>query len=313
MARQAETLKQLMHPRHWPAWLGIGLMWLGAQCPHPLRMALGRGVGNLAYRLAPSRRRIAQTNIGLCFPELSASEQQALVRRTFHSNGIGLIETAFAWFGDVEQLRDRVSLEGREHVEQALAGGRGVILLGGHFTTLDLGGALLSLFLEVDVTYREQSNRVFNYFMLRARDRLYGNAFDRSEIRSMLRSLKRNRPVWYAPDQDYGRRHSVFAPFFGVPAASITATARFAEMSGAPVVPISHFRSDDDRRYLVRFHPPLAGFPDADPVQSATLVNRWLEEAIREFPDQYMWLHRRFKTRPEGEPGFYKKKKKRKR
>ncbi len=281
----------LRHPRYWPAWMGIG-----------------RSLGWLMYLLGRDRRHITEVNLQLCFPELDPRAQRRLVRRTFVSNAIGMVETAVAWFGDPGSLRARTRLQGKEHLDRALAQGKGVLLLGGHFTTLDLGGALLSLYQDVDVTYRPHPNPVFQHFMLRGRERLYGTAFDRAEVRGMLRSLKRNRVVWYAPDQDYGAKHSVFAPFFGIPAASITATARFAEMSGAPVVPFSHFRSEDNSRYELHIDPPLENFPGCDAVDSATRVNEWLESAIRRHPDQYMWLHRRFKTRPPGEPRPYRSK-----
>ncbi len=298
----------LRQPRYWPAWLGIGLLWASAHCPHPVRMGIGRTLGWLMYLVGRDRRHITEVNLQLCFPELDDRAQRRLVRRTFVSNAIGMVETAVAWFRDPALLRDRVRLTGQEHLTEALAHGKGVLLLGGHFTTLDLGGALLSLFQDLDVTYRPHPNPVFQRYMLRGRERLYGTAFDRTEVRGMLRSLKKNRVVWYAPDQDYGAKHSVFAPFFGIPAASITATARFAEMSGARVVPFSHFRSDDNRGYELRVEPPLENFPGPTAEASATRVNEWLESAIRRHPDQYMWLHRRFKTRPPREPRPYHRK-----
>lgn len=308
MTKQSTATPNLRHPRYWPAWIGIGFLWLSAHCPHPVRMGIGRVLGWAMYLFGRDRRHITEVNLQLCFPELDQRAYRRLVRQTFASNAIGVVETAFAWFRDPELLRPRVRLEGEEHLRKALEQGRGVLLLGGHFTTLDLGGALLSLFLEIDVTYRPHPNPVFHQFMLRGRERLYGKAFDRSEVRGMLRSLRKNRVVWYAPDQDYGAKHSVFAPFFGIPAASITATGRFAEMSGAPVVPFSHFRSNGNREYELRVEPPLENFPGEDPVDSATRVNEWLESAIRRHPDQYMWLHRRFKTRPPGEPRPYRRK-----
>ncbi len=308
MSRQSEPEPQLRQPRYWPAWLGIGFLWVSAQCPHPVRMGLGRILGWSMYLLGRDRRHITEVNLRLCFPELEDSAQRQLVRKTFVSNAMGLVETAFAWFRDPELLRPRAQIEGLEHLQAALERGKGVILLGGHFTTLDLGGALLSLFQDIDVTYRPHPNPVFHHYMLRGRQRLYGTAFDRNEVRGMLRSLKKNRVVWYAPDQDYGAKHSVFAPFFGIPAASITATGRFAEMSGATVVPFSHYRTPDNRGYHLLIEPPLADFPAADPVVNATRVNEWLESAIRRQPDQYMWLHRRFKTRPPGEPRPYHRK-----
>ncbi|SFM61912.1 LpxL/LpxP family Kdo(2)-lipid IV(A) lauroyl/palmitoleoyl acyltransferase [Marinobacter zhejiangensis] len=305
--RETQYSKYL-HPRWWPTWVLIGLMWLMAQLPLRVQWLLGKGIGELAYRLIPRRRHIAEVNIRLCFPELSPEAQQALVRKTFHSNGIGMMEIGLAWFRRPQAYRAITTVHGLEHLESALDKGNGVLLLGGHYSTLDLGGSLVSLFIEADVMQRDHNNPLLNAVMTRARERRYGVALNSKDLRGLLKRLKQNRTIWYATDQDYGRKGIVFAPFFNVPAGSITATSRIAERSGCAVVPFSHFRREDSLGYDIYFHAPLDNFPSGDDLADATLVNHTIEQEVRRHPDQYLWMHRRFKTRPSpDDPDFYRK------
>ncbi|MDH4572316.1 LpxL/LpxP family Kdo(2)-lipid IV(A) lauroyl/palmitoleoyl acyltransferase [Salinicola acroporae] len=293
------------HPRYWGAWLGIGLMRAGALLPWRLKLALGRGIGLLSWKLAKRRRHITDTNLALCFPELDDSQRAELVRKTFVANGIGILETATGWCRDPEHLRHRVTFRGTEHMERAMAQGKGALIIGIHFSTLDLGGALHSLFFPADVVYRPHDNPVFEDFMTRARRGIFGAAIDRHDLRGVVRRIKSGHAVWYSPDQDFGREASVFAPFFGVPAASIKLTAKIARMTGAPVMPLMFHRNPDNRTYTLEYLPPLTGFPSGDDVADATQVNAFIEQAIRRHPEQYLWLHRRFKTRPPGDSSFY--------
>jgi KDO2-lipid IV(A) lauroyltransferase len=293
------------HPRYWGAWLGIGLMRAGAMLPWRLKLALGRGIGLLTWKLAKRRRHITDTNLALCFPELDDRQRAALVRKTFIANGIGILETATGWCRDPEHLRHRVTFKGTEHMERAMAQGKGALIIGIHFSTLDLGGALHSLFFPADVVYRPHDNPVFEDFMTRARRGIFGAAIDRHDLRGVVRRIKSGHAVWYSPDQDFGREVSVFAPFFGIPAASIKLTAKIARMTGAPVMPLMFHRNPDDRTYTLEYLPPLENFPSGDDVADAAQVNAFIEQAIRRHPEQYLWLHRRFKTRPPGEASFY--------
>lgn len=264
----------------------------------------------LAYFGLRQRRSIAETNIRLCFPQLDDGARKKLVQKIFRSNGIGLMEVGTAWFRDPESLREITHVHGYEHIDAALQRGRGVLLLGGHYSTLDLGGSLISLFIEADVMQRDHNNALVNAIMTRSREQRYGVALGRRDLRGLFRRLQANRIVWYAPDQDYGRRGSVFAPFFGVPAASITATARIAARTGCAVIPFSHFRREGSVGYDIYFRPPLADFPSGDDLQDATRVNAAIEHEVRAHPDQYLWMHRRFKTRPDAaEPSLYKRRK----
>lgn len=283
-------------------------MWLMSRLPLRWQWWLGKLIGELAYRLIPRRRHITDVNIRLCFPELSPEEQQHLVRKTFRSNGIGIMEIGLAWFRDPRSFLPVTAVHGLEHVDAALAKGNGILLLGGHYSTLDLGGSLVTEFIEADVMQRDHNNALMNAVMTRGRERRYGVALDSKNLRGLLKQLKQNRIVWYATDQDYGRKGIVFAPFFGVPAGSITATSRIAERSGCAVVPFSHFRREHAPGYDIYFHPPLENFPSGDDLADATLVNRSIEQEVRRFPDQYLWMHRRFKTRPsKDDPDLYRK------
>ena len=293
------------HPRYWSTWLAIGAMHKAAWLPWPVKIGCGKAIGLLAWQLAKRRRRITETNIALCFPDKTAVEQAQLVKDTFIANGIGLIETATAWCRDAEDLRHRVSRINQDHLSRALARNQGALVIGIHFSTLDLGGALHSLFYSADAVYRPHNNPLFDHFMTRARSRTFGRTIHRHDLRGVVRQLKAGRIVWYSPDQDFGRNASVFAPFFGNQAATIKLTAKIARMTGAPVVPMMFHRNPDNRTYTIEWLPALENFPSGDEVADATCINAIIEQAIRKHPEQYLWLHRRFKTRPEGEEKIY--------
>ncbi|GAB2712400.1 LpxL/LpxP family Kdo(2)-lipid IV(A) lauroyl/palmitoleoyl acyltransferase [Halomonas garicola] len=297
--------RSFAHPRYWPTWLAIGAMHVAARLPWRLKMAVGSGIGRLVWRLAKRRRHITATNIALCFPEKSAEARRRLVKDTFIANGIGLVETATGWCGNAEAMRHRAVFLGQENMARAQARGKGVLIIGIHFSTLDLGGALHSLFFPADVVYRPHDNPLFERFMTRARRRIFGATIDRHDLRGVVRRIKAGHSVWYSPDQDFGREASVFAPFFGQQAATIRLTAKIARMTGAPVVPLRFHRNPDNATYTLEALPAFEDFPSGDEVDDAARINAFIEQAIRKHPEQYLWLHRRFKTRPEGEAGVY--------
>lgn len=208
-------LSQFRAPRYWPTWLGLWILWLLARLPFPVQIQLGKGIGLLSYLFARRRRNIGRINLELCFPELTARQRRQLLRRTFLSNGIGVMEAAMSWCRDPGEFRDRVSVRGLEHLREARNEGRGVLLICAHFTTLEFAGALLSLFEKMDVTYRKHKNPLFEAVMTNSRKRIYPAVIERENVREVFRSLKKGHIVWYAPDQDYGPRHSVFVPFSG--------------------------------------------------------------------------------------------------
>lgn len=303
MAPTEPTLRQLLRPGYLPAWALLGALRLTALLPHPLRRGLGRILGRVYRRASRRRRAVAATNLRVCFPHLSEAERDDLLRRHFLSVGQGLVEMGTAWWGRSRGLRALTRVEGLEHLEAARARGRGVILLSAHFTTLELGGRLLSFYAPFNVVYRRHEHPVIEWAMRRNRERLFRRAIPRNRVRQLIRSLQEGNAVWYAPDQDYRGKGAVFAPFFGVPASTNGATARIAAISGAPVVPFFPLRTRDG--YLLRILAPLDGYPSGDPEADAARLNRLFEEEIRRAPEQYLWIHRRFKHRPPGAGPIY--------
>lgn len=297
-----------LHPRFWPLWLGMGLLWLVVQLPYRWLLVLGRGLGGLMYHLAGSRRRIAARNLELCFPELSVGERQRLLRENFASTGMTFFEMAISWWWPVERLKRLGTVEGLEHLRQAEADGQGVILMALHFTTLEMGGALLCMQQDMYGMYRAHKNPLFDFIQRHGREQRLLGAIERDDVRGMLKVLRAGGVVWYAPDQDYGAQRSLFVPLFGVQAATVTATSKFARLGRARVVPFTQTRLADGSGYKVTVHPALADFPGESEEADCLRINQWIEQAIRQQPEQYLWAHRRFKTRPAGEPKLYRKK-----
>ena len=296
-----------LHPRFWLLWLGLGLLWLIAQLPYKVLLGLGRGLGALMYRLASSRRKIAARNLQLCFPQMPAAERKALLKENFASTGITFFEMAIAWWWPAARLARLGTIDGLEHLRQAEADGQGVILMALHFTTLEMGGGLLGLEQDMYGMYRPHKNPLFDYIQRRGREQRLLGVIGRDDVRGMLKLLRAGGVVWYAPDQDYGAQRSVFVPLFGVPAATVTATSKFARMGRARVIPFTQQRLPGGQGYRLTIHPPLADFPGESEEADCVRVNQWIEQAITACPEQYLWAHRRFKTRPPGEKKLYKK------
>jgi KDO2-lipid IV(A) lauroyltransferase len=305
--------RDFLSPRYWPTWLGLGVLRLVVRLPYALQMRLGALFGWTLYHTARWRRAVARINIELCFPQLPEVQREAMVRHCFLHAGMSLPETALCWWGTARQLERLGRVEGLHHLQAALARGRGVILLSAHMTCLEIAGRLLALRQPFHVMYKRHRNPLFEAIMRGARERQFERAVPHHDVRGMLQSLKENKAVWYAPDQDFGRKQSVFAPFMGVDAATLTAPARLAKISGAAVVPFFPERVDNGRGYRLVIHPALEVFPSDDDVRDATRINTIVGQHVRRVPEQYLWLHRRFKTRPEGETSPYPKNTRRRR
>ncbi len=305
---KTDTLRptDFLAPRYWPTWLGLGVLRLLALLPWGWQLRLGRGIGRLMHRLAGSRRRIAETNVRLCFPELSEAERQRLVKRSFEATGISLFEAGLAWWGSDRTLRALYRIEGIEHLAQAREAGKGTILLGGHYTTLEISGRLLSFHSpDVQPIYKRAHNPLFDAVMGACRRRHCDDVLSNTDMRGILRALRKNKIVWIAPDQDFGRERAVFAPFMGVTTATLTSVARLARLSGAPVLPFYSERLPGTEGFVVRIEPPLQPFPSEDDVADASRINEAIAAQVRACPEQYLWIHKRFKTRPVGEPDPY--------
>lgn len=285
-------------PRHWPMWLALAAMCLGARLPWALQRWLGRGIGAVAFRVAADRRRAARINLALCFPEKTPDERETLLRDSFRDLGIGLFEFSRAWWGSAAPMRRTVRIEGLELLDDIRAQGRGVLMVSGHFMTLEMCGRLMCDHLPLTGMYRRHRSPVMEWAVKRGRLRYAKAMFTNEEVRPAIRHLKQGGFLWYAPDQDMRGKDTVFAPFFGVAAATITATHQFARLSGSAVVPFFHRREGGD--YVLRIGAPLADFPSADATVDSTRVNAAIEAMVREAPSQYLWIHRRFKRRPPG-------------
>jgi Kdo2-lipid IVA lauroyltransferase/acyltransferase len=296
-----------LHPRFWLLWLGLGLLWLVSLLPYSVLMRLGRWLGGLMYRLARSRRQIAARNLELCFPQMSAAERERLLRENFASTGMTFFEMAISWWWPPARLRKLGRFEGLEHLQQAQADGQGVILMALHFTTLEMGGGLIGMQQKMYGMYRPHRNPLFDYVQRCGREQRLQGVIERDDVRGMLKLLRAGGVVWYAPDQDYGAQRSIFVPLFGVPAATVTATSKFARLGRARVIPFTQERLANGSGYRVVVHPPLTDFPGDSEEADCLRINQWIEQAVGACPEQYLWAHRRFKTRPSGEPKLYKK------
>jgi KDO2-lipid IV(A) lauroyltransferase len=288
------------HPRYWPTWIGVGLLWLSVKVlPWPVLRFLGRGLGRLLMILVLRRREIARINLDLAFPEKTIEERANLLRQHFESVGIGLFEMGLGWWGSERFLQRVGHIDGLEHLDAAVAKGKGVILLSAHFTTLEITGHILGIERPLHVLYRRNENLVLEHFLKKGRERHAVTTIHRDDIRSMIRSLKAGSIVWFAFDQNYGHKGSVFSPFFGVPAATNTATSRLAKITGCTVVPFFAQR-DAGGIYQLYLQPELKNFPGSGEQSDTDRLNKLMEEAITKHPSQYLWMHRRFKDRPEG-------------
>jgi KDO2-lipid IV(A) lauroyltransferase len=290
-------------PRHWPGWIGVALGVLAGRLPWVLQRGLGQAFGVLLARLPISRRRVAERNLALCFPGLDDAARAALLRASMRALGVGVFEFARAWWGGVGALRAGASIEGLEHIEAVRASGRGVILVSGHFTTLESSARLLAERLPVAGMYRPHAAGPMEYAVKRGRLRYACAMFTRDELRPAVKHLKDGGILWFAPDQDTRRGDSVFVPFFGLPAWSLTSTHQLARLSGAAVIPFFHRR--EGARHVLRIAPPLDGFPSRDATADTERVIGAIEAMVREAPSQYLWIHKRFKRRPEGEAPLY--------
>lgn len=285
-------------------WVGVGLAWLLARLPWPLQRVLGRALGAFMRVTMRSRRRVVERNLALCFPELDARQRDALLRENFAAVGIGVFEFARAWWGSIAPMRATARITGLDHLREAQASGRGVMLISGHFMTLELCGRLLCDHIALAGMYREHDQAALEWAVKRGRLRYASAMFTREELRPALRHLKQGGMLWFAPDQETMRGDSVFVPFFGHAAWSLTSTHQLARLSGAAVLPFAH-RRETDGSYTLEVKPPLADFPGKDATHDTARVMAEIEALVRTAPTQYLWLHQRFKRRPDGAPSLY--------
>ena len=292
------SARDYTHPKYWPAWLTIGFIRLVATPPWQVQKGLARLLSLVLYYLARQRRHIVEVNLRLCFPEWDEATRRQKVKDVIYNNALGFIETANGYYLPPEKLRSMVQVSGLDTLEKAIAQGRGVLLLGAHYSHLDFGGTLLAQYAPVHAIYRPHNNPLMDWFIRNNRLKFMSGMLARRDMRGIARALKNNAVVWYPPDQDYGSKHSVYAPFFGVNAATITATSRLAKLNHSPVLTISYRRDNGRQHYFLEIERLETEFPSGDDVDDAATINRAIENLIRRAPTQYMWTHRRFKTQP---------------
>lgn len=288
-----------------PMWITLGMLRLIAFLPFKAQLKVGASIGSLLKVLLPKRQHIMKTNITACFPKKTPQEQQQIFNQSYHNFGISLIEMGLCWWWPAEKLKPFVEIRGYEHVQACIDKGQGVILLTGHFTSLEIGARLLALFMPIQVMYRTQRNRLFDSFLFTKRSSYFVETISRKNTRKMIKGIKDLIPTWYAPDQDFGSERNVFAPFFNIPTATITASSRLAKSSGAAMLPYFPERKKDGSGYILHISPPLENFPSDNDMVDATAINHSIEKNVTQHPESYMWIHKRFKTRPEGEASFY--------
>lgn len=258
------------------------------------------------YRLISSRSAVVLRNLEICFPELSLAEQKELAVQHFESLGMGIIEHGMAWWCSDAELSRLIEADGVEHIHDALEKGKGVLLLSGHFSTQEFSArGLRPLVPPISAMYRPSKNPLTDQIIRRLRNRSVDALLSKDNVRGLLKALRKNLPVWYAPDQAYSRKGTVLVPFFGEPAVTNTSTSQIAKVSGAPVVPYWPVRVANGKSYRLVILPALADFPGESLEDDAKRINLLLEERIRMHPEQYYWVHRRFKNRPDGLPDPY--------
>ncbi|MFZ5723710.1 MAG: LpxL/LpxP family Kdo(2)-lipid IV(A) lauroyl/palmitoleoyl acyltransferase [Pseudomonadota bacterium] len=287
------------HPLLWHVWLLLPLTLLLAWFPWTLQRFIGNRLGDLTWLLLRERRRVTLRNLELCFPDWPPERRQSVALESFRSAGIALFESSRAWWQPPATVARDFEIRGLEHIRAAQEKGCGVLLLGAHYMPLEIAGAAVSAVQPLDTIYRPQNNPALDTFVRWRRNRIYQWQIDRRDIRTVYKALKANHAVWYTGDQDFGRKHAVFVPFFGVNAATVTAGARFARANGAAAISVDFRRDDATGRYIVEFSQPLADFPGETDETGARTMNRWIEAGILKAPGQYMWFHRRFKTQPD--------------
>ncbi|AFP85485.1 lipid A biosynthesis lauroyl/palmitoleoyl acyltransferase [secondary endosymbiont of Heteropsylla cubana] len=295
----------LLHPRYWLTWFGVAVLYLLVLLPYPLLYKIGTFLGRFALCFMQKRKVITRRNLLLCFPEMSTNKREKLLQKNFESVGMGIIETGIAWFWPDWRIKRWMSVKGLEKITFARKKNKGILLIGMHFLTLEIGARIFGIHNPGIGVYRTHNNPLLNWLQIWGRMRSNKSMLERSNLRGMIRALKNGNIIWYAPDHDYGPKSSVFTPFFAVPKTATTAGTYLLLKTTKPLI-ISCIprRRSHGQGYelLILSHKKRVPL---DAVSVATYINQIIEHAIMKAPDQYMWLHRRFKTRPPGEPSLY--------
>ncbi|KFZ39082.1 lipid A biosynthesis lauroyl acyltransferase [Shewanella mangrovi] len=308
MVERAEFSKQLLHPKHWLLWCGVGFARLLTLLPLRWQMKLGAGIGRLAMLFAKGRVHTARRNLALCFPDMATADREQLLKRNFAETGKAIFDTINAWWWSNERIQAHMTIKGQEYVQQTLDAGQGVILFAVHCLPLEMGARIFGQFNPGVGVYRPHNHPVMEYLQVKGRLRSNKALIPKRDLRQMVRSLRAPNVIWYTADQDFGRSSAIFIPFFAVPdAATITGGTTLAKLGKAKVLPFFVERNADDNGYTIEIEAPLDNYPGENEEQDAIRGNGIIERLISRNMSQYMWLHRRFKTRPvKGSASLYK-------
>ncbi len=304
-ARPSGIPLKLLGPRYWPPWLGLGLLRLIQLLPHPLLLGVGRMIGRLVRRLPLHYTQVARCNLALCLPQLTYAQRERVLDEHFEALGMGLCESAMTWWGSDADFARLSRVTGLEHLRRALDQGRGAILLTAHFTTLEIGARVLNTHIPLNAMHKRPKNALLAHFFEHHRGRHALRIFSRDNIRGMVRALRDNECVWYAPDQSYRRKGAEMIHFFGIAAATNVFTTRLAQMTGAAVLFIGHERLPGNAGYRVTINPAPPGYPSGSAISDAEQFHRFVEAEVRRNPAQYWWIHRRFKGLSQDYPNYY--------
>jgi len=295
-----------LHPRYLGTWLLVGLVGVAFVVPNSWRYALGGWVGDRFHNLNAKRRGIARINIDMCFTDLSEDERAEMVREHFRSYGRSVLDLGLIWWASDKRLKSLFTINGLERLSERIDRGESVLIITPHAAGLDLGGIMTSRYVPCVAMMKALPNPIIDWLITSGRRRYNSDIWLRDAgLRPLIKSLKSNRVVFYMPDEDFGTRNSVFAPFFGVPTSTLTTVGRMAKIAGVDVIPCYSRIEPGGAGYTVDIDPPLENFPSGDDVADATAMNASLEDGIRRAPAQYMWTLRWFKTRPDGEAAPY--------
>jgi len=296
------------HPRYWATWLGVAFLHGVILLPWSWQMKIGEWIGRLLYHLLPKRRQVSCINLHIAFPALSDLEIKQLNRKHFISLGQGLIEAALGWWGSEKRIKALTHIEGTEYLEQAKNSER-VLLLGSHFASLEIGGRIIANHMPLHAVYRPHQNALIEYLVAKQRTLNCGKAIPKNNIRELIKSIKSGVPSWYATDQNYRGKGSILVPFFGVEAPTNPGTSRLAKMTKATIIPCICVRlldkKDSRKGYLLRFYPPVEDFPSDNMLADTQRLNQIIEEQIKDFPEQYLWTHKRYKHYKDQNKDFY--------
>ena len=292
-----------IHPKYFLTWILILLMRVGVFVPFRLQVFFGKIIGKLIYPVMTELRKTAYSNISNCFPDKKHPQVTLLVKQHFEAIGISLFETANAYFASDKKIKKMLIIVNEQHFTEALKKEGGIILLCSHFMPLMLGSRALLIKHTIANIYRPQNNKLFDKVMVKGYLKNGAVMIKSTDTRSIIKAINNSLPIWYAPDQDLGRNNSVFAPLFGIQTATASATSRLAKNNNTRVIPYSFVRTKHG--YEMSFDKPLKNYPSGDAIKDASETNQILEKQILKNPEQYLWIHRRFKTRPEGEENFY--------